>query len=65
MGDVIKFPKKKGNANFNVEAIPVYEKDPNLEELAFDIRMHRIKESLSKIANLMNDLKGKTSYENK
>lgn len=65
MGEVIKFPKKQGNAGIKVDAIPVYEKEPTLEEMTYDLRMRRIKESLSKIANLMNELKGKTSYENK
>ena len=65
MGEVIKFPKRQGNAGLKVDAIPVYDKEPNLEEATYEIRMRRIKESLTKIANLMNELKGTSSYEKK
>ena len=65
MGDVIKFPKRPGNAGIKVEATPVYENESTVEEVTYEVRMRRIKESLSRIANLMNDLKGTSNYEKK
>lgn len=55
MGDVIQFPTKRGNAALHMEAKFNY--DTNPEELTLNIRMARIKESLSRINELMRGLK--------